>query len=145
MSVTELKHLKKSAEANSELYKESMSNQDSYSILEAFPNPAMEYGKGNIGINIVTNEFTSLCPITGQPDFAKIIIDYYPSQLCVESKSLKLYLLSFRNVGMFHEGCVVKIGQDLVKLLNPFSLEVKGEFSARGGIPIWPTFFYSIG
>lgn len=83
-------------------------------------------------------EFTSLCPITGQPDFAKIIINYIPDVKMVESKSLKLYLFSFRNQGDFHEDCINIIMKDLVKLMEPKYLEVKGIFTPRGGIAIYP-------
>ena len=83
-------------------------------------------------------EFTSLCPITGQPDFARIIINYIPDIKMVESKSLKLYLFSFRNQGDFHEDCINIIMKDLVKLMNPKYLEVKGIFTPRGGIAIYP-------
>lgn len=87
-------------------------------------------------------EFTSLCPITGQPDFASIYISYIPDQLCVESKSLKLYLFSYRNHGDFHENCINTIGKDLVELLNPRYLEVWGKFTPRGGISIDPYYNY---
>ena len=83
-------------------------------------------------------EFTSLCPITGQPDFAEIRIAYVPAKRMVESKSLKLYLFSFRNHGDFHEDCVNTIMKDLVKLMQPKYIEVKGIFTPRGGISIWP-------
>ena len=83
-------------------------------------------------------EFTSLCPITGQPDFAEIKINYIPDIKMVESKSLKLYLFSFRNQGDFHEDCVNIIMKDLVKLMEPKYLEVKGLFTPRGGISIHP-------
>ncbi len=83
-------------------------------------------------------EFTSLCPITGQPDFAKIVISYIPAKKMVESKSLKLYLFSFRNRGDFHEDCVNIIMKDLVKLMEPKYLEVTGYFTPRGGISIIP-------
>ena len=83
-------------------------------------------------------EFTSLCPITGQPDFAKIVISYIPDKKMVESKSLKLYLFSFRNRGDFHEDCVNIIMKDLVKLMEPKYLEVTGYFTPRGGISIIP-------
>lgn len=83
-------------------------------------------------------EFTSLCPKTGQPDFAKIIISYIPRERMVESKSLKLYLFSFRNHGDFHEDCVNIIMKDLVKLMDPKYLEVTGIFTPRGGISIYP-------
>ncbi len=83
-------------------------------------------------------EFTSLCPITGQPDFAEIKIRYVPDVRMVESKSLKLYLFSFRNHGDFHEDCVNKILNDLVNLMNPRYIEVEGIFTPRGGISIYP-------
>ncbi|MFC7392825.1 preQ(1) synthase [Scopulibacillus cellulosilyticus] len=83
-------------------------------------------------------EFTSLCPITNQPDFATIYISYVPDKLMVESKSLKLYLFSFRNHGDFHEDCMNKIADDLIKLMDPKYLEVWGKFTPRGGISIDP-------
>ena len=86
----------------------------------------------------ICTEFTSLCPKTGQPDFAKIFINYIADKKMVESKSLKLYLFSFRNHGDFHEDCVQKICDDLEKLMKPHYLEVIGEFTPRGGIAIYP-------
>lgn len=83
-------------------------------------------------------EFTSLCPITGQPDFAAIYISYVPNVKMVESKSLKLYLFSFRNHGDFHEDCVNIIMNDLIKLMDPYYIEVWGKFTPRGGISIDP-------
>ncbi|PYF06780.1 preQ(1) synthase [Ureibacillus chungkukjangi] len=83
-------------------------------------------------------EFTSLCPITGQPDFATMYISYIPDQKIVESKSLKLYLFSFRNHGDFHEDCVNIIMNDLISLLDPRYIEVWGKFTPRGGISIDP-------
>ena len=83
-------------------------------------------------------EFTSLCPITGQPDFATITISYVPGERMVESKSLKLYLFSFRNHGDFHEDCVNVIMKDLIKLMDPKYSEVWGKFTPRGGISIDP-------
>ena len=83
-------------------------------------------------------EFTSLCPITGQPDFAEIRISYVPDERMVESKSLKLYLFSFRNHGDFHEDCVNTIMKDLIKLMDPKYIEVTGIFTPRGGISIYP-------
>lgn len=83
-------------------------------------------------------EFTSLCPLTGQPDFATIYISYIPDKKLVESKSLKLYLFSFRNHGDFHEDCVNIIMNDLIKLLDPKYIEVWGKFLPRGGISIDP-------
>ena len=87
-------------------------------------------------------EFTSLCPVTGQPDFAHLGIDYVPDQWLVESKSLKLYLASFRNHGAFHEDCTVAVGKRLVQLLEPHYLRIGGYWYPRGGIPIdvfWQT------
>jgi 7-cyano-7-deazaguanine reductase len=81
-------------------------------------------------------EFTSLCPVTGQPDFAHLVIDYAPGQWLIESKSLKLYLASFRNHGAFHEDCTVAIGKRIVKLLAPRWLRIGGYWNPRGGIPI---------
>ncbi|UDL95373.1 preQ(1) synthase [Lichenihabitans sp. PAMC28606] len=87
-------------------------------------------------------EFTSLCPVTGQPDFAHLVIDYVPRDWLVESKSLKLYLTSFRNHGAFHEDCTVGIGKTLVERLDPVWLRIGGYWYPRGGIPIdvlWQT------
>jgi len=81
-------------------------------------------------------EFTSICPVTGQPDFAHLVIDYVPGKFLVESKSLKLYMQSFRNHGAFHEDCTVAIGKRLVKLLSPKFLRIGGYWYPRGGIPI---------
>ena len=81
-------------------------------------------------------EFTSLCPVTGQPDFAHLVIDYVPGQWLVESKSLKLYLASFRNHGAFHEDCTIAIGKRLVALLKPRFFRIGGYWYPRGGIPI---------
>lgn len=89
-------------------------------------------------------EFTSLCPITGQPDFATITISYIPGDRMVESKSLKLYLFSFRNHGDFHEDCVNIIMKDLIALLSPKYIEVWGKFLPRGGISIDPYCNYGI-
>ncbi len=109
-------------------------------ILEKFQNkhPGNDYM-----VTLNCPEFTSLCPKTGQPDFAEIQINYIPDQFLVESKSLKLYLFSFRNHGDFHEDCVNIIMKDLVKLLAPKYLEVKGVFTPRGGISIYPFANYS--
>lgn len=87
-------------------------------------------------------EFTSLCPVTGQPDFAHLVIDYVPGPWLVESKSLKLYLTSFRNHGAFHEDCTVAVGRRLADLLEPVWLRIGGYWYPRGGIPIdvfWQT------
>jgi 7-cyano-7-deazaguanine reductase len=104
-------------------------------LLESFPNK----NPGSLQwVTFVCTEFTSLCPITGQPDFAKIFINYIADQKMVESKALKLYLFSFRNHGDFHEDCVQKVCNDLTRLLSPRYLEVIGEFTPRGGIAIFP-------
>lgn len=87
-------------------------------------------------IRFVCPEFTSLCPVTGAPDFAHLVIDYVPRDWIVESKSLKLYLGSFRNHGAFHEACTTGIGQRLVKALDPVWLRIGGYWYPRGGIPI---------
>lgn len=104
-------------------------------VLEAFPNkhPGNDYF-----VKFVCPEFTSLCPMTGQPDFATIYIRYIPDIQMVESKSLKLYLFSFRNHGDFHEDCVNIIMKDLIALMQPKYIEVFGEFTPRGGIAIHP-------
>ncbi len=104
-------------------------------LLETFVNkhPENEYL-----VTFNCPEFTTLCPKTGQPDFGKIIINYIPRERMVESKSLKLYLFSFRNHGDFHEDCVNIIMKDLVKLMDPRYLEVVGVFMPRGGISIYP-------
>jgi 7-cyano-7-deazaguanine reductase len=104
-------------------------------LLEAFPNKNPDSIQW---VSFVCTEFTSLCPLTGQPDFARIFIHYIADKKMVESKALKLYLFSFRNHGDFHEDCVQKICNDLKKLLNPRYLEVIGEFTPRGGIAIYP-------
>ncbi|MCL2190275.1 MAG: preQ(1) synthase [Defluviitaleaceae bacterium] len=104
-------------------------------ILEAFDN---KHPKNDYMVTLHCPEFTSLCPKTGQPDFAEIIINYIPGPRLVESKSLKLYLFSFRNHGDFHEDCVNIIMKDLKKLMSPKYIEVKGNFTPRGGISIIP-------
>ncbi len=101
---------------------------------------------GNAGTDYVVRftapEFTSLCPMTGQPDFAHIVIDYIPGDWLVESKSLKLFLFSFRNHGAFHEDCSVYIAKRIVELLDPKWLRIGAYWYPRGGIPIdvfWQT------
>ena len=108
-------------------------------VLEAFPN---RHPENNYFVKFNAPEFTSLCPITNQPDFATIYISYIPDEKLVESKSLKLYLFSFRNHGDFHENCINVIGKDLVKLMEPRYLEVWGKFTPRGGISIDPYYNY---
>ena len=104
-------------------------------VLEAFENRHQE---NDYWVRFNCPEFTSLCPITGQPDFAEIRISYIPDKCMVESKSLKLYILSFRNHGDFHEDCVNTIMKDLIKLMDPRYIEVTGFFTPRGGISIHP-------
>lgn len=104
-------------------------------VLEAFTN---KHPDNDYWVRFNCPEFTSLCPITGQPDFATIYIDYIPDVKMVESKSLKLYLFSFRNHGAFHEDCVNIIMKDLIRLMNPKYIEVTGIFTPRGGISIYP-------
>lgn len=104
-------------------------------ILETFVN---KHPDNDYMVTFNCPEFTSLCPKTGQPDFAEIVINYIPNEKMVESKSLKLYLFSFRNQGDFHEDCINIIMKDLVKLMEPKYLEVKGIFTPRGGISIYP-------
>lgn len=138
-----LEALAVSAEANQNTYISAQSMEDPAKLLEFFPAPVRATAEGfELSLNITTNEFTSLCPLTHQPDFATIVINYVPGERCVESKSLKLYLLSYRNRGHFHEAVVSQIAHDLVELLQPKRLEVIGQFTPRGGIPFWPTVKY---
>ena len=104
-------------------------------VLETFPN---KHPDNDYFVKFNCPEFTSLCPITGQPDFATVYISYIPDKIMVESKSLKLYLFSFRNHGDFHEDCMNIIMKDLVKLMDPRYIEVWGKFTPRGGISIDP-------
>jgi 7-cyano-7-deazaguanine reductase len=107
--------------------------------LDRVPNP---HADTNYVARFTCPEFTSLCPVTGQPDFAILVIDYVPDQWLVESKSLKLYMHSFRNHGAFHEDCTVAIGRRLTVLLEPRYLRIGGYWYPRGGIPIdvfWQT------
>ena len=104
-------------------------------VLETFVN---KHQGNDYWVQFNCPEFTSLCPITGQPDFAEIRISYIPDVRMVESKSLKLYLFSFRNHGDFHEDCVNIIMKDLIKLMDPKYIEVTGLFTPRGGISIYP-------
>ena len=107
--------------------------------LETFPNPAP--GR-DYWIRHECPEYTALCPVTGQPDFAHLVIDYVPHRWLVESKSLKFYLASFRNHGAFHEDCTVGVGKRLAELLEPHFLRIGGYWYPRGGMPIdvfWQT------
>jgi len=114
-------------------------DRPSEALLERVPNP---HPGTRYVVRFSAPEFTSLCPITGQPDFAHLVIDYVPARWLVESKSLKLYLGSFRNHGAFHEDCTVAIGKRLVELLAPEWLRIGGYWYPRGGMPIdvfWQT------
>ncbi len=108
-------------------------------VLDRVPNP---HPDTDYLARFTAPEFTSICPVTGQPDFAILVIDYVPDAWLVESKSLKMYLTSFRNEGAFHEDCTVAIGKRLVDLLAPRWLRIGGYWYPRGGIPIdvfWQT------
>ncbi len=104
-------------------------------VLEAFvnPQPGAEWV-----VSLLCSEFTSLCPVTGQPDYGRLRIDYVPASFCVESKSLKIYLMGYRNHGTFHEACVNRVADDLWAKLSPRYLRVFGDFNPRGGIAIRP-------
>lgn len=108
-------------------------------VLDRVPNPHPDV---DYVARFTAPEFTSLCPVTGQPDFAHLVIDYVPDAHLVESKSLKLYLASFRNHGAFHEDCTVAIGKRLIQLLTPRFFRIAGYWYPRGGIPI-DVFFQS--
>jgi 7-cyano-7-deazaguanine reductase len=101
--------------------------------IDRVPNPQKDT---NYVVRFAVPEFTSICPVTGQPDFAHLVIDYVPGPWLLESKSLKLYVASFRNHGAFHEDCTVTIGKKLVALLKPKWLRIGGYFHPRGGMPI---------
>src|SRR5215217_2309660 len=108
-------------------------------VLERVPNPQSDT---LFTARFVAPEFTSVCPVTGQPDFAHLVIDYAPAEWLIESKSLKLYLTSFRNLGAFHEDCTVAIGRKIVEVAQPRWLRIGGYWYPRGGIPIdvfWQT------
>lgn len=109
-------------------------------VLETFVN---KHPDNDYVVTFDAYEFTSKCPKTGQPDFAKVVISYIPNERMVESKSLKLYLFSFREHGDFHEDCMNIIMKDLIKLMDPKYIEVKGVFSPRGGISIFPFVNYA--
>ena len=107
--------------------------------LDLVPNP---HASETYLVRFAAPEFTSLCPVTGQPDFAHLVIDYAPAEWLVESKSLKLYLGSFRNHGAFHEDCTLRVARDLVSALSPRWLRIGGYWYPRGGMPIdvfWQT------
>lgn len=102
-------------------------------VLERVANP---HADTHYAARFTAPEFTSLCPVTGQPDFAHLVIDYVPKKWLVESKSLKLFLASFRNHGAFHEDCTVAIGKRIADLIEPHYLRIGGYWYPRGGIPI---------
>jgi 7-cyano-7-deazaguanine reductase len=108
-------------------------------VLDRVPNP---HPDTHYIARFTCPEFTSLCPVTGQPDFATLVIDYVPGKYLLESKALKLYLFSFRNHGAFHEGCTVDIGKRIAQTIEPVWLRIGGYWYPRGGIPIdvfWQT------
>ncbi len=109
-------------------------------ILECVPNP---YQKSSYTVRLTAPEFTSLCPVTGQPDFAHLVVDYLPGEFLVESKSLKLFFSSFRNHGAFHEGCTLAIAKKIEAAAQPVWLRIGGYWYPRGGIPI--DVFYQTG
>lgn len=109
-------------------------------LLETFHNA---FPDRTYTVTLASNEFTSLCPKTGQPDFGTITIRYVPDKLCIESKSLKLYLFSYREEGTFMETVTNRILDDLVEACSPLSMEVVGDFAARGGITISVTAKYT--
>ncbi|GGE47887.1 preQ(1) synthase [Actibacterium pelagium] len=109
-------------------------------VLERVPNPQ---AGTDYAVRFTAPEFTSLCPLTGQPDFAHLVLDYVPGDWLVESKSLKLFLFSFRNHGAFHEDCTVTIAKRLIEVLDPKWLRIGGYWYPRGGIPI--DVFYQTG
>jgi len=102
-------------------------------ILETVPNPQAEE---NAVVRFTCPEFTSICPVTGQPDFGHLVVDYVPGEKLVESKSLKLFLQSFRNHGAFHEDCTIYVGKRIVQATQPVWLRIGGYWYPRGGIPI---------
>ena len=114
--------------------------EPSIDILESVVNPHINT---DYSIRFTCPEFTSICPITSQPDFAHITLDYVPNELIVESKSLKLYLFSYRNHGAFHEDCTISIAKDIIKTISPKWFRIVGIWYPRGGIPI--DIFYQTG
>jgi len=111
-------------------------------VLEKFANPQaiQEYNPASTDLRIQLDipDFTSLCPVTGQPDYAVLKIVYTPDEWCVETKSLKIYLQGYRNIGVFNEACITKITSDLVALLKPTHIRIEGAFTPRGGITVRP-------
>lgn len=132
MDHPEVTHLKNLGSEKTEYMRE----RPNSGILETFTSPFNTSKDGTVDISFP--EFTSLCPKTGQPDFATIVIEYCPRNLCVESKSLKLYFFAWRNEGSFMEAIVERIKSDLVEVLDPWWIKVQGQFAPRGGMPLWP-------
>ena len=119
--------------------KSSIPTRPDKTVLEKITNPKIGV---NYSIRLTCPEFTSICPVTSQPDFAYIIIDYVPNEFILESKSFKLYLLGYRDHGAFHEDCTITLAQDIIGLLLPKWLRIAGYWYPRGGIPIdifWQT------
>ena len=112
----------------------------SIELLDKVPNPHKDK---DYVIRFTCPEFTSICPVTGQPDFAHLVIDYIPNEFMVESKALKMYFFAYRNHGAFHEDCTIQIAKDLENLLKPKWLRIGGYWYPRGGIPI--DIFYQSG
>ena len=108
-------------------------NNPDKKILEKVANPHTDV---DYAARFTCPEFTSICPVTGQPDFANLVIDYAPDKFILESKSLKLYLFSYRNHGAFHEDCTVQIAKDIIACIKPKWLRIGGYWYPRGGIPI---------
>ena len=108
--------------------------------LDTFPNP---HPNNSYTVRFATNEFTTICPMTGQPDFAQLTVEYEPDQTCLESKSIKLYLWSFRNEGHFHEDVTNIILNDMVRACSPRWMTVTGHYNIRGGIDFHITARYS--
>ncbi len=113
--------------------KTELPSEPSVKILERLPNP---HPRENYTVRFTAPEFTCLCPVTGQPDFAHFVIDYLPGKWLVESKSLKLYLHSYRNHGGFHEGTTLDIAKDLIAAIGPKWIRIGGYWYPRGGMPI---------
>ena len=121
-------------------HKVAFADSPNEATIETVPNP---HPDTDYLVRFTCPEFTSICPKTGQPDFAHLVIDYVPNKKIVESKSLKLYFYSFRNHGAFHEDCTVMIGKRLIKELRPKWLRIGGYWFPRGGMPI--DIFYQSG
>tara|TARA_B100000686_G_C16783298_1_gene973454 strand:- start:503 stop:958 length:456 start_codon:yes stop_codon:yes gene_type:complete len=119
--------------------KSSIPKSPDEAILDCVNNPHQDI---SYSIRLSSPEFTSICPITGQPDFGYIVIDYIPKKFIMESKSFKIFLFSFRNYGGFHEDCTIKIAKKIIKFVKPKWLRVAGFWNPRGGIPI-DVFFQS--